>query len=137
MENESAIKNINIKIYSSIIIAVILIFLIYIIAKKISKTIVKPVEETLEKQKQFISDASHELKTPLAVIEANSEVLEDKVGNNKWITYIQNEIQSMNKLVNDLLLLAKIENIKNKNFEKFNLSKQVELSISVLKKIST
>ena len=131
MENESAIKNINIKIYSSIIIAVILIFLIYIIAKKISKTIVKPVEETLEKQKQFISDASHELKTPLAVIEANSEVLEDKVGNNKWITYIQNEIQSMNKLVNDLLLLAKIENIKNKNFEKFNLSKQVELSISV------
>ena len=75
--------------------------------------IVKPVEETFEKQKQFISDASHELKTPLAVIEANADVLENEIGKNKWINYIQNEAESMNKLINELLLLAKIENIDN------------------------
>ena len=52
----------------------------------------------MEKQKQFISDASHELKTPLAVIEANVDVLENKVGKNKWMEYIQSEITSMNKI---------------------------------------
>lgn len=70
-----------------------------IIAKKISNLIVKPVEETIEKQKQFISDASHELKTPLAVIEANVGVLENEVGTSKWMNYIQNEISSMDKLI--------------------------------------
>lgn len=58
--------------------------------KKISKFIVKPVQDAFEKQKQFISDASHELKTPLAVIEANADVLEEETGKNKWLDYIQN-----------------------------------------------
>ena len=62
---------------------------------------------------QFISDASHELKTPLAVIEANADVLEGEVGKNKWMDYIQNEIQSMDKLINELLLLTKIENVSS------------------------
>ena len=115
----------------SIIIGALGIVIIFVIAKKLSTTIVQPVENTFEKQKQFISDASHELKTPLAVIEANADVLQDKVGENKWITYIQNEIQSMNKLVNDLLVLARMENQTTSNNQKFNLSKEVEMSVSV------
>lgn len=78
MENENAIAHIKIIFIFSIIISIVLLVAIYIIAKKVSKMIVKPVEETFEKQKQFISDASHELKTPLAVIEANSDVLENE-----------------------------------------------------------
>ena len=136
MENESAILNIKLNIIFSVSIGIISIIIIYILAKKVSKTIVKPVEETLERQKQFISDASHELKTPLAVIEANSEVLEDKVGKNKWITYIQNEIQSMNKLVNELLLLAKMEDITFNDYRKFNLSKEIEMIISVFESMA-
>lgn len=136
MENESVVLNIKFKIIFSIIIGIISIIIIYILAKKVSKTIVKPVEETLKRQKQFISDASHELKTPLAVIEANSEVLEDKVGKNKWITYIQNEIQSMNKLVNELLLLAKIEDTTFSNYKKFDLSKEVKMIISVFESMA-
>ena len=50
----------------------------------------KSVEETFNKQIDFISDASHELKTPLAVIQANSDVLEGEIGKNKWLSYIQN-----------------------------------------------
>ena len=136
MENESIIFNIKLKIFFSISIGIISIIAIYILAKKVSKTIVKPVEETIEKQKQFISDASHELKTPLAVIEANSDVLEDKVGKNKWITYIQNEIQSMNKLVNDLLLLAKMEDKVLNNYKKFDLSKEIKMTISVFESMA-
>ena len=131
IESESTIQRLNTTIAISIIIGVLGIGIIYVIAKRISKTIVKPVEESFEKQKQFVSDVSHELKTPLAVIEANADVLQGKVGENKWITYIQKEVQSMNKLVNDLLILARVENIVISNNQKFDLSKEVEMSVSV------
>ena len=131
MENEDAINRYKRTIMSAEAIGVFSIIAIYIIAQKISRTIVKPVEDSFEKQKQFISDASHELKTPLAVIEANSDVLQDKVGENKWITYIQKEVQSMNKLVNDLLVLARMEKIDTTNNQKFDLSKEVQMSVSV------
>ena len=131
IESETTIKELKITIMISIIIGALGIIIIFVIAKKISTTIVQPVENTFEKQKQFISDASHELKTPLAVIEANADVLQDKVGENKWITYIQNEVQSMNKLVNDLLVLARMENKNTSNNQKFNISKEVEMSVSV------
>ena len=131
IESETTIKELKITIIISIIIGALGIIIIFVIAKKISTIIVQPVENTFEKQKQFISDASHELKTPLAVIEANADVLQDKVGENKWITYIQNEVQSMNKLVNDLLVLARMENKNISNNQKFNLSKEVEMSVSV------
>ena len=131
IDSETTIKELKTTIMISIIIGALGIIIIFVIAKKISTIIVQPVENTFEKQKQFISDASHELKTPLAVIEANADVLQDKVGENKWITYIQNEVQSMNKLVNDLLVLARMENKNISNNQKFNLSKEVEMSVSV------
>lgn len=131
IESESTIKELKTTIIIAIVMGALGLVIIYIIAKKISKTIVKPVADSFEKQKQFVSDASHELKTPLAVIEANADVLQDKVGDNKWISYIQNEVQSMNKLVNDLLVLARMENTNTINSQKFNLSKEVQMSVSV------
>ncbi len=135
MENEDAIKRLKITAISGLIVGALGIIVIYIFAKRISKTIVKPVEDSFEKQKQFISDASHELKTPLAVIEANADVLQNKVGENKWLTYIQNEVQSMNKLVNDLLTLARMENINNVNYQRFDLSKEVQMSVAVFESL--
>ncbi|MBR0466015.1 MAG: HAMP domain-containing histidine kinase [Clostridia bacterium] len=128
IESADSIKNLNINIIVIFTVCVFSVLLIFFISKKITNTIVKPVEETFSKQKQFISDASHELKTPLAVIEANAGVLETEIGENKWINYIHNEIESMNKLVNDLLLLAKSEDIKQGSKDIFDLSKTVELT---------
>lgn len=137
MENENAIIRANSILLVSVILSILSIFSIYIIGKKISKTIVKPVEETFEKQKQFISDASHELKTPLAVIEANADVLENEVKNNKWIQYIQNEIESMNTLINELLTLTKIENIDNmRELKQINLSKELEIIVAMFESIA-
>lgn len=137
IENENAILRIKVIFIFSAIIAVCSIIVIFIIARKLSKIIIKPVEETFEKQKQFISDASHELKTPLAVIEANADVLENEIGNNKWIGYIQNETDSMNKLINELLLLAKIENVDNiKEYQQLNLSKEVEIILSMFESMA-
>lgn len=98
---------------------------------------VKPVEETMEKQKQFISDASHELKTPLAVIEANVDVIEAQTGKSKWLTYIQSEIASMDKLINNLLFLAKTENTnKLQSAENFDLSEEVNLVSSMFESMA-
>ncbi len=127
MENETAIKQIYIIFISSFVISISSLIIIIIIARRISEIIVEPVKNTFEKQKQFISDASHELKTPLAVIEANTDVLENEISNNKWLGYIQNEIDSMNKLINELLLLAKIENVQSiKEYQEIDLSKEIE-----------
>jgi len=131
IESSKEISKINLVFILSIIILGVGIVLIYYISKKISILIVKPVEETFNKQRDFISDASHELKTPLAVIQANADVLEGEIGNNKWLSYIQNETDSMSKLISELLLLTKIENVdKLREPEKFNLSEHIELIVS-------
>ncbi len=137
MENEDAINRANSILLVSVVLGILSLIAIYIGAKKISRTIVKPVKETFEKQKQFISDASHELKTPLAVIEANADVLENELQDNKWIKYIQNEIESMNKLINELLMLAKIENIDSiRELKQINLSKELEIIISMFESMA-
>ena len=137
MENEDAIDHANSILLVSAVFCILSLVAIYIGAKKISITIVKPVGETFEKQKQFISDASHELKTPLAVIEANADVLENELQDNKWIKYIQNEIESMNKLINELLMLAKIENIDTiRELKQINLSKELEIIISMFESMA-
>ena len=69
---------------------------------------IKPVENTLEEQRRFISDASHELKTPLTVINTNADVLKSEIGENKWLGYIQSEAARMSKLVGDLLELSRM-----------------------------
>lgn len=131
IDGSNQISEMKLMIISSIIILVIALFLIYVLSKKIASIIVRPVEETFKKQIDFISDASHELKTPLAVIQANSDVLESEIGKNKWLSYIQNETDNMGKLINELLLLTKIENIdKLREPERFNISNHIELVVA-------
>ena len=89
LESQDIVNSIKKMYITAVIIFGMSVFAIYIVSKKITEIIVTPVENTIEKQKQFISDASHELKTPLAVIEANSDVLENEIGSNKWLGYIQ------------------------------------------------
>lgn len=137
VENEEAILRIKILIAGAIAISFFALIIIYIVAKKVSELIVKPVEETFSKQVQFISDASHELKTPLAVIEANADVIENEQGKSKWLTYIQNEIESMNKLINELLLLAKIENVDSLILkEEFDISQEAEMITSMFESMA-
>ena len=88
------------------------------------------MEKSFTKQKQFIADASHELKTPLSVIIACAETLEENPKEQKWIENIKNESNRMSKLVTNLLDLAKLEEGNNKAlYEEINLSKLVEKSI--------
>lgn len=75
-----------------------------------SKKIVDPLELNDTKQKQFISDAGHELKTPISVISANSDILATEIGDNKWLDNIRYENERMSQLVRELLDLMRAEN---------------------------
>lgn len=77
----------------------------------LARKIVRPLEESYQKQKQFISDAGHELKTPVAVISANAELLSRELGDNQWLSNIQYENERMGMLVGQLLELARTENV--------------------------
>ncbi len=92
----------------------------------LSKWLVTPLQTAFAKQKQFISDASHEMKTPVAVISANADALQREIGENKWLGYIRDETQMMNKLINDLLQLAAIDSGEGSDqHKKVNLSEIV------------
>ena len=80
-----------------------------LLARLLARIIVKPVEENMLAQKRFVADASHELKTPLTVIDANAAVLEQSVGPSKWLDYIKEQSGRMSALVNELLQLSNLE----------------------------
>ena len=90
----------------------IAVLLIFIVALDLSKRIVRPLEVTFKKQKQYLSDAGHELKTPLAVIQTNVDMLEREVGKSKWLENIRYENKRMTELVHQLLILARTENVE-------------------------
>ena len=112
---------------SSCILTLIGLIIMFCISIMISNWLVAPVSKAFELQKQFISDASHELKTPLSVITTNAEVLESEIGENKWLSYIQSEALRMNTLLGELLALARLDSNGVQNvFSEFDLSKAVE-----------
>ena len=107
---------------------IILEISVVIVSYNLTSWIIAPVEETFEKQKRFIADASHELKTPLTVIDASCDAyFNDK--QDKWINNIKSESTRMGKLVKDLLDLAKLENSTELELKKENLSNILESTI--------
>ena len=126
--NNNNIQNMLLRgIRNSLIIFTILTIIFIYISKLITNWITKPVMESFNKQKDFIYDASHELKTPLAVIMANISCLRDNPKEIKWLNNIENESTKMNELIKKLLTLAKTER-EEYSRNNGNLSKVVELS---------
>lgn len=110
----------------SLLVGVITTILILIPVYWLSKWAIKPIATNMLKQKQFITDAGHELKTPLAIISANTEVLEMCEGENEWLESIRNQTVRMDGLVRNLVTLAKADESKIKRqTAKFNLSQAV------------
>ena len=108
---------------TTVIIGLLMLLILLVILIILSKLITNPVEQAFVRQKQFVSDAGHELKTPLAVMTANADILQDEIGENKWLVYMQEQIGRMSQLVGDLLRLARMDNATQQyTFEDFDLS---------------
>ncbi len=110
----------------SILLIIIGEIFIYNISKKITEWITKPVVMSFNREKEFVANASHELKTPLAVMMASIDCLEVSKKNEKWINNLKSESDRMNNLITKLLDLSKSEYLKSENFTNNNLSMIVE-----------
>lgn len=124
--------NIHNRLVKSLIITIILFFLleffILLISLFLTKWIIKPVMVSFQKQKEFIEDASHELKTPLSVILASADAYFIKK-EDRWVENIKEEAEKTSKLVLEMLELAKIEKQNHAIYTKEDLSKLVKKSL--------
>ena len=84
-----------------LIVSVLLLFL--------SKRAIRPFADNLERQRQFVTDASHELKTPLAILSADMGLLEDAYGKDKWLESARAQIARLDQLIKNLVELARTE----------------------------
>ena len=127
INNEKINKRLINILIESLIVFIIFESIIIIVSKSITNRITKPAEDAFNKQKDFIADASHELKTPLAVIIASSDELKSDNKNKKYIDNIKYESERMNTLIKSLLDLSKLENkVSVSNYKDENISKIIE-----------
>ena len=103
---------------------------VFVLVVIFSRMVFRPVEESIQKQKRFITDASHELKTPLTIIDANTEVLEMESGESQWTKSTRKQIQRLSGLVQQLVTLTRLDEEKGlQDIAEFNLSEAVAESV--------
>lgn len=112
LDVQTQVRSFHTLILTLCIFAACGLFAFFLISVYLAKWSVRPVEEAWDRQRQFIADASHELKTPLTVILANAGIIlnhkKDTIeSQQKWILFVKDEAERMKKLVEDMLFLAK------------------------------
>lgn len=114
--------------WTLVAVSAVTLVVIFAIVWWLSYKVVRPVEVAFNKQRRFISDASHELKTPVTVIRANTEALESDVGQSEWSQNIISQTDRLQHLVEEMLVLARLEEqpvVK----EKIDISSVVESAV--------
>ena len=112
---------------ASVTAGVISVLLVSAAVSLLSGTAIRPFVKTVEAQKRFVADVSHELKTPIAIISADTEVLELDVPENEWLVSIKHQVKRMSSLVSDMLTLVRAEDPSSlRNIEDIDLSAAVD-----------
>ena len=127
IERTSREETMTLYIYSAVIALTGSVICVFLISVYMAGRSIRPIKESMEKQDKFIADASHELRTPIAVIRTNAELIMDApemtVGENmKWLEYIYTEAKRMTKMTEDLLLLSRADAKREVLKENINLS---------------
>lgn len=109
LDTASQIRSTLLVLFISIFIGILCWLFMLLLLLLFSKRAIRPIAENMEKQKQFITNAGHELKTPLAIILANTDAMELHNGENKWSRNIRSQTVRLGGLMQNLLTLAKME----------------------------
>ena len=96
-------------VLASVGISVFGLAVVFVMIYFFSGKILKPVSESYEKQKRFITDASHEIKTPLTIIDANTEVIEMMEGENEWTSSTRKQVARLTSLTEKLVFLSRMD----------------------------
>ena len=94
---------------SSLVITAVGILIVFAVVLLFSDTALRPIIESYEKQKRFITDAGHEMKTPLTIISANAEIIEMENGESQWSSGIKSQVSRLTDLTEKLVILSKME----------------------------
>lgn len=120
----------------SMLFAILCIVFFIVVVFFFSKRAIRPLVRNMESQKQFVTDAGHELKTPLTIISANAEVLEMMNGESEWTRSIRSQVQRMAGLVDDLIALSRLTEHADPVIEDTDLSGIVTDSVSSFKPVA-
>ena len=113
------------------------ILIVFALLLFFSNRAIRPFVENLERQRQFVTDASHELKTPLAILSSNIGLLEDSYGKNKWLDSAQTQIFRLDKLIKNLVELARTEEtIKEDSVSCFSVSEIAQASADAFQSLA-
>lgn len=120
------ISNFRTVLVTTISVSLLGLAAVFVLVVIFSRMVFLPVEESIQKQKRFITDASHELKTPLTIIDANIEVMEMESGESQWTKSTRKQIQRLSGLVQQLVTLSRLDEEKGLEEKcEFNLSEAV------------
>ncbi len=108
LDSTSRMRRLNILVRFSLYIGAGSMILFVVILTLLSGKVIQPMIESQKKQKEFITNAGHELKTPIAIISANTEVIEMTQGKSEWTESTMTQISRLSGLINDLITLAKM-----------------------------
>lgn len=135
LDCQNTLFAVNLFAFLSVIMGVIGLIGVFLLILLLSKLALFPVEESHKKQKSFITNAGHDLKTPLAVINAEVDLLNMDYGKNEYTEEIKNQTQKLARLTEKLIFLAKAEEPSAYPFSKFDLSSSLKKVIATYKKI--
>ena len=120
------ISNFRTVLVTTISVSLLGLAAVFVLVVIFSRMVFRPVDESIQKQKRFITDASHELKTPLTIIDANIEVMEMESGESQWTKSTRKQIQRLSGLVQQLVTLSRLDEEKGLEEKcEFNLSEAV------------
>lgn len=111
------------------VIFLVCILIVFALLLVLSKRAIRPFVDNLERQRQFVTDASHELKTPLAILSADMGLLEDAYGEDKWLESAKAQITRLDRLIKNLVELARTEEtIREEAIVRFSVSEVAQAS---------
>lgn len=114
LDCERRLESLRTFLSASVAMSLIGIAAVFLIICFFAGRIIKPIAQSYEKQKRFITDAGHEIKTPLTIINANADILEMELGENESLADIQQQTRRLKTLTDDLVMLARMEESEDK-----------------------